>query len=454
MEDQEFLADGIEKIMARIGYGRYQAVVALTVILLEYAQGCEIIVIGIFEKYLINETELSDTIISLLCTFMGFGFTIGLISSLVVTNTLGRVSILKISYGLSISTALISAFTKNIVAFFLIRTVTNFAIGLGAPIVFTYFIESSPSYNRGYFSVSVDFMYNFGQLVVLGATYFLMPDIDGDNWFIVMCFPYLLLIIPSFFLFFYLKESPWNLANTKNTEELITALEFISYENTTTHLTEEEKEIAREFHADEASFLESLKILMDKKHLGTILKLAWIRICLLVGYVGVIYFIPFLFNSDTFYLSYLVCIVSNVPFMIIISLVIEHNYFGRRNTLLISMCTLTGLSGSMIIFQGHDIILAIIIGSICGLASVTTTVNALFVVELHETNIRVASISVTHFVGRIQLLYIVSVLVILTKQPVLLFICFTALYASGALSTFFIKHDTRGKELDSEYIDE
>ena len=343
MEDQKLLGEGIENIMGRIGYGRYQVIVAIVAGLLEYAQGCEVIVIGIYEKYLLNETDMSDTSISVICTFMSFGFTIGLISSSVVTAKLGRLSILKISYALCITTALGSALTKNIIGFFILRTTTNFAVGLGAPIVFTYFIESSPSYNRGYFSVTADFLYNLGELLVLGFTYSLMSDIDGDNWFIVFCFPYLLLIIPGFLLFFYLKESPWNLSNKNNTEKLIETLEFISYQNTSTHLTDKEKEIAREFHATEANFWESIKILTDEDHLGTILKLAWIRICLLVGYVGIIFFIPFLFDSDTFYLSYLICIISNVPFMIIIFIVIEHDYFGRRNTLLISMCTLTVL---------------------------------------------------------------------------------------------------------------
>ena len=434
--------------MARIGYGRYQIAAASVVTLLEYAQGVEVIVIGIYEKYLINESELSVASISLLCTFISFGFTFGLICSLFLAARLGRLSMLKLSYAIVLTTAFCSSLTKNTVAFFLLRITTNVGIGIGAPIVFTYFIESSPSYNRGYLSVLVDFMYNLGEFFVLALTYFLMPGIHGDNWFWVLFTPYFFVIISSFMAFFYLKESPWNLSKTERNEELINILEFISYQNTGICLSEEEKISAKTFHATETSFMESCKILLDKKHIGTILKIAWMRVCLLVGYVGIIFFIPFLFSSETFYLSYAICIISNIPMIIAIFLVIETNYFGRKNTLIFSMCTLSVLSASMLFFQNNETILAIIIGSICGISSVSTTVTSLFVVELHETNIRVAASSVTHFIARLQMLYIIYVLVLLTNTPTVLFAVFTLVYLSGALCALSIRHDTRGRQLD------
>ena len=69
----------LNEVMKRIGYGRYQVVAFLAVAGVEFGFGVEIILIGVFEKYLKLNSDLSDAYISMLCTFIAVGFHLALL---------------------------------------------------------------------------------------------------------------------------------------------------------------------------------------------------------------------------------------------------------------------------------------------------------------------------------------------------------------------------------------
>ena len=90
MEDENLLPDTLESIISRIGYGKYHIAVAIVCLLPNYCLGVELILAGIYEKYLINETDLSDTTISTLCTLINSGISIGAAMALPISHLLGK----------------------------------------------------------------------------------------------------------------------------------------------------------------------------------------------------------------------------------------------------------------------------------------------------------------------------------------------------------------------------
>lgn len=441
----------LDEILKRIGYGRYQVFAFLAVAAVEFSFGLEIILIGVFEKYLKGTTDHSDTTISMLCTFIAVGFPIGLTISLFLTFRFGRLTVLKISHLLIICSALGSAIKFHDYVFVAFRVCANMGIGMGVPLIYSFIVESSPSNKRGYFSILVECAFITGQLTALSLVYCLMPDVDGENWFYVYFAPYVALFLPTLSLFFYLKETPWYLFKKGRTEEMFEALEFISKQNSGISLSEAEKKIDVVCDTTEVRITAGLKILFNKENRGTILKLTWVRISLTVGFIGTVFFIPFMFQIDNFYLSYVICIASIVPFLIIAVFMVESSYFGRKNTLFTNEIVLTCMSLMLIVFRDSKSIAAVIIGCICGMSSVTNNISAQFVSELFETNVRVAASTMINLISRSQLAYLIFIINLLTQVPVVLFAILSMFFALAGFALFTFNRDTRGKVLDSKH---
>ena len=447
MEDEKLLPNTLESIMNRIGYGKYHIAVSIVCLLAPYCLGAELILAGVYEKYLINETDLSDTTISTLCTLINSGISIGAAMAFSISHLLGRILILKIGYIIIILGVVSSSLVIDPITFCILRTIANCGIGISISISIAYLIESGPCYSRGYFGVALELLYNTGEIVILGLTYFLMRDIDGKNWFWVVCTPYIFIFIAAFILFFYLRESPWYLSKTGRIDELIETLEFISKQNTGKRLSEEEIDVAKNTKVCEFGFWANLKILFETKQMVLLLKIIWIRTCLIIGFAGSIFFIPFLLDSRDFYLSYIVSIIPAFPFMIIFTYSVEHEYFGRRKSVFFSFIISLLLSLVLLFFTDNDFAVALIIGCIGGLTSVCNALMAVYITEIYEIRIRVSASSIITIFSRLQLLYIVPVLILLIGNRTLMFSLFAVIYASGALTMYLMPRETRGKSL-------
>ena len=165
MEGKPIVVGTLETVMGRIGYGKYQLIAFITTLLIMYAWGVEIIVLGIYEKYLINESEFSDITISLICTTMNLGMTLGFLVSLILSSWLGRLRIMQISIVTILVSVAASSFIIESILFCVFRTLTNFGLGLGIMIVYTYLVECSPRNNRGFSSAYVDISYGLGEIL-------------------------------------------------------------------------------------------------------------------------------------------------------------------------------------------------------------------------------------------------------------------------------------------------
>ena len=452
MEGKPLVVGTLEGIMGRIGYGKYQLIAFITTLLIMYAWGVEIIVLGIYEKYLINESEFSDITISLICTIMNLGMTLGFLASLILSSWLGRLRIMQISIVTILVCVAASSFIIESILFCVLRTLTNFGLGLGIMIVYTYLVECSPRSNRGFLSAYVDISYGLGELVALGFAFIFMREIDGENAGIVFFLPYILIVVLLYHLFFYLKESPWYLSNLGRNEELCDTLNFISVENTGFGLSQEEIEkIKRMSVKDEIGLYEVLGKMAEKHNAIAIFQITVIKIVFQVGYVGGLFVVPFLFNSDIYYLSFLIAIISTLPFAVGIFCIIEHKTFARKNTLILSMILLMMLSISMIFTHDDEITTGIILGCLGGLASVSDTVSAVYIVEFFDTDLRAHCGSIILFITRLQIFYLVIILVAIVHYPNALYSFFAITFFVGIVAAITIKHDTRGKELDSDY---
>ena len=83
----------------------------------------------------------------------------------------------------------------------------------------------------------------------------------------------------------------------------------------------------------------------------------------------------------------------------------------------------------------------------------SSSLFAVYVTEIYELSIRVSASSIIAICSRLQLLYIVPVLILLAGNKTLIFSLFAVIYASGALTMNLIPHETRGKELETEHLD-
>ena len=144
----------------------------------------------------------------------------------------------------------------------------------------------------------MDIMYNFGEILVLGLTYFVMRDVDGEDISVVLLVPYFFLMALPFFIAFYLKESPWYLSSMGRVKELVDTLNFISLQNLGKEINERERKLLEsEKKGNTRNFLDVFSNVMKTENLITVLKLSWTRICLHISYLGSVFFIPFLFSS-------------------------------------------------------------------------------------------------------------------------------------------------------------
>ena len=139
--------------------------------------------------------------------------------------------------------------------------------------------------------------------------------------------------------------------------------------------------------------------------------------------------------------------------MIIFTYSVEHEYFGRRKSILFSFIISLLLSLVLLFFTDNDFAVALITGCICGLTSMCSSLMVVYVTEIYELRIRVSASSIIGICSRLQLLYIVPVLIVLSGNRTLMFSLFAVIYSSGALTMYLIPHETRGKELETDHLD-
>jgi hypothetical protein len=171
----------------------------------------------------------------------------------------------------------------------------------------------------------------------------------------------------------------------------------------------------------------------------------------LVGFSGAFYLLPGLIDSDNFYLGFLLCIICIIPVWILSFVLIERIGWGRKYILLLNFLMIVVLCILGCTLATNEIGLVIVLGGICGLASVSNIVLVPFILEQYETEIRSSSYTLINIIARVQMLYIPAVFVLISFQPLYPIVFYAVTYSIAAACIFSISQDTAGRELDYNY---
>ena len=451
MEEKGLLKQkSLDDVISRIGYGRYQLFVFLVSSFTSFTQGSELVILSIFQKYLIEVHSLDSLTISLLATVIFAGQTLGIIISGLQSDTLGRLSMLKLGYSIIVISGLLSSLIENYIFFIILRSITNIGIGLCLPVGTAYTLENAPSKGRGILAISFELFYMLGQGIVLLLVYFLMNNFDGSNWWLVFGSTCVFGIGALALAFLYLHESPWFLLRLGRLSDGLAVMESISMKNTGKGLSSDERKI---IEAVERQVPQDwrLKRIFDIEHRYRTIRLMWVMATNVLGFAGAFYLLPVLLDSSNFYLGFLLCIVFILPFWILALMMIERQGFGRKNTLGLYFTAISVVSLAGCAFADTEIANIVVLGSICGLASVSNIILVPFILEQYETEIRPCSYTVINICARVQMMYMPLVFSFISYEPLYPIFIYAVIYCFSAYCIFTINFDTTGRELDHKY---
>lgn len=442
--------NNFDEVMTKIGYGKYQFIVFLVSGFTSFTQGSELVILCVFQKYLSEVHDFSFLLISFLATLIFAWQTLGIVISGYYSDKLGRLFMLKIGYLIILISGVICALIPNFIAFIILRSITNFGIGICLPIGTTYTLENSPSRNRGFLAISFEGFYLIGQGLVLILVYFCMNNSDGSNWILVFGLTPLLGVFALLAMFTLLYESPWFLLRTGKNGQGLIVTESISMVNTGKGLTDKEISIIRKIEPmfDNKNILE---VVINPEYRPRTFKLMVVMAANLVGFSGAFYLLPGLIDSDNFYLGFLLCIICIIPVWILSFILIERIGWGRKYVLLLNFLIIVVLCILGCTLATNEIGMIIVLGGICGLASVSNIVLVPFILEQYETEIRSSSYTLINIIARVQMLYIPAVFVLISFKPMYPIVFYAMTYSIAAACIFSIKQDTAGRELDYNY---
>jgi MFS family permease len=444
---------GIDDILQRIGFGKYQVYMCLLtggVALTDSAEGT---LVGILGPLLKKEWGLEDSEVELLASVVSFGMMIGTVLSGPLTDLFGRKKMLFICSVLNFLFAFSSAFMPELWSFLAMRTLLGVCAGALVPAAISYLIEISTPKTRSGVIVMLAIVFLTGSIMVILLSIVLIPGLNPDHWrelLLIISFPSFLSVI---FQYFKLEESPRYLAIYRRFDQAIQVLNDIAKTNGAPMLSTEEMQIVcNVMPTSSLSTKHKLKTIFGRSYLKVSLQLfyLWSMIGLLSFGIGFI--APFTLHhkgEEENVLYYLLLIHSlRLPAVLIAFYMLEKEKFGRKNTLTIASFMAVGLFAVMVYFVGTELFVGMI-ALAGGLINIIGVVIHPYTCEIYETSVRTTGFAICSLWSRIVCVGVPFVLLPLhgvnKSYP---YVFFTAVAGVGFGVCLMLKYETRGKMLD------
>lgn len=270
-------ANPIDKIMSRLGFGRFQYLLMIGISIIAFVDGADVTLMSLLAYILENEWGLSSAEISLLSGSFLVGMAIGFFSGGQLEDRLGRILIIKISLFCKLFFGVTSVLMVELWSLSLFRMLGGFAIGFSVPSLITLAAEMCPVEQRGRYILIIELFFGVGQLCVVLTTKLLIPDLSGNNWRLVILTIAMPLVPAVIMVYTCCLESPLFLARSLKYEDSVNNLNIMAKCNGQPGLTlEETSDVYRVAPGLLKEGKSKYGILFNRVHFSTSMKMLWL----------------------------------------------------------------------------------------------------------------------------------------------------------------------------------
>ena len=457
-ENDSMLKYTFDGIITRIGFGFYQMYTIVPFGLCHFADGAEMTVLSLLNVVLDEEWSLQAWQIAMMSSAVFIGMILGTFISGTFSDVYGRFFMFNVSSWSMLVFAIASAFMPEYYSFVAFRGLIGFSIGLGLPVAASYTSEICPIQFRGCYMVLLEVFFTIGQIYIVAIAFLLMPGLkDTSNFREVLIIAAIPLVIANVCSFFVLKESPRFLAMKQKVVEAIDALNVIAVYNKAEPLTYDEERIVGSLYPlsmEQKSY--RFTILFNDTHLYNTLKLLFLWFVAVFTFYGFFFILPVTMDDDSggnaILLGMLITTFSGIPSNIVNIYIIEHNYLGRKKTIIFSLIgQIISLALTAILYNSTGFLLAA--GGVNFFCNIWFNTLYPYTVEIYDTEIRGMSLGYCNTFARSGGVIAPMVLIYLdTVHPSAPHYFLCALSAVALAVAWKLPIETRGRQLDKAII--
>lgn len=449
----------IDKLVSKIGIGRYHYIIYVVVGIFYLCDGAEIIAISFMNVTLEDYWTLTHREVGSIGTVIFAGFFIGSLISGHLTDLFGRKKLYLIGVFFTFVTALISAFAPTFTVMLIARGFYGAVIGVLMPLAATILAEVSPNRIRGKVMVVVSSLFTFGELMACGVAAITLTstNVDGWRWLLVW------VAIPAGISFIvgliFILESP-RYAIFKDFNFGISILNQISRINKKDEInlsSEEAKRMEGWIHNQKEAMAhtEGYKALISPQNRNVSTKLWFMWFVLSFVYYGIVYVFPMVLaaestdmnNSTEDIGSVFVSILGEIPSAILCYFLIEHTSYGRKNSMIVSFGCAGLACWASWFCDGYLLTLLMFIAKFFANAAFAFIYP--YTSEVYHTKYRTTGLGVASAMSRIGgMLMPVITLACFNITPKFPFVIYGILCIGAAITSWLLPYDTRGRELD------
>lgn len=444
----------LSKIIDRIGPGPFQLRIVAALSIFAFADGAEITLISIVSYILKSEWNLSTSELGILSGAILLGMSIGYFLSGILENSLGRTRIIHISLAILLVFGGVSGLMPNIWLLSVTRMFVGFAAALSTPAGVALIVELSPADMRSTYFLYIELFFTLGQIFIALMALVIVPDLNSENWRVLMVVSVLPVIPAIGLVYLYLLESPLDLAKNRKYEEAIENLNRIAKANGQAELTEEEVgDVFAVAPAHVSSGGRKIMRMFDKWHFPLTLNIFGLWSSIIVGYYGMLFMLPYILGSDDgnkteIIYAFLITFSAQIPTVFLFMYIVENEFFGRKTTLIICTAVISLLTLVCGVFN-QFIVIYVLTTVIISLCNAVFSILFLYTPEVYETDLRVTSVGIANVFGRLSgSLAIYGMFFVAAESTFAVLSGLSACYAVACITSVFLPFETRGKTLD------
>jgi len=468
-EKTPFIEPSFDRLLEKIGFGRYHLKVFLILGLLGIADGSESMVISfivpIFEQVYPNS---SINIEAVLGTCVYFGYLIGSLLSGYFSDKYGRRRPVLYAELLMTIFGLISAFPPGILSFIFLRSLFGIVVGFYSPLAYTILAEITPAKNRGKFMTLLGVFYTMGELVACLIAMITLENLDSGDWHGLLAFSSLPGLIAFFSTMFFLDESPRHELVLGNNENAFAVMEKMYKANNGRKseiplLTDYEKDylintqdkIRKQDEEENRTY--GVAVLFEGKS-RIITPIVWYNwFVTSFTYFGLTYILPTTLlalsasssdnEDDNSVNDVFISCLAEFPTCFLAAMLVDVKGIGRKNFLAL-VYLVGGLACVISSFQAWPGFIAwISVSKFC--FSLSFTLNYQYTSELYPTKYRGTGVGMASAFGRVGSIIMPIICTSLSSAGILLpYVAFGIASLLSFVMTTRIQFDTTGKTMD------
>ena len=453
---------GVNDVSNFIGIGPFQWLAFMLAGVCGIGLNFDMLTTSLVSLSIDEEWGLNGVGFSLITSLSGVTSIVGGLLFAVLSDMYGRVWPLALALVVVATGGLASAFAPSFAVFLALRCFTGF--GLMAVIVMStsMLLEFLPVRSRGKIVTLTHVLSSLGSGVGAGLSWWLIPSYPRYGWRYVIIASALPLFLAAAFRMLFFYQSPRYLIarkRYKDAAKLLRTMAAFNRKDINVFLpdgTSLEAVLAQGTDRDQ----NKLTLISNLRRILTIFKppLLYRTVCFFViaimvtiTIMGIVLFTPILMKSlgaDPYFVLF-TSILAQIPGLLLMSIITEWQWFGRRNTLRIF--TAMGIIFALLLaFVQNEVTIPIFTMLLYFAMFPLTVMAVIFISESYPTEIRAQAMTFFTSVNglfRIAFPYIYGYITDLTISTWLFPTVMAIQYFILLVAAMFVRHDTLGRDL-------